>query len=408
MPLLSSVRGPTARYTLVQGSYWACYCSIITFSSVYLLSRGFSNAQIGLLMGGAGVLSALLQPFVSRTADRLRRMDLRQFTALLVLLQLAAGALLLLFPGRLPQTLLYGLLLVLIQLIMPLCSALGTACMSRGLPLNFGLARGMGSVAYGVFSAFCGQLVLWLGESSLLAAMTVVNLCLLLSVLWFRFRGTEACGTEQMSAGDGQAGSSGRPFYRTYHGVLGLLAGVVFLLLGHNILVVYTIQIIQPLGGDSGQMGTMILIQSLAELPAMFLFAWLLTRAGSRFWLKLSGIGFFVRAVGFWAAPNMLVMDAVQLLQMPSYALFTIASIYYINEMVRPSERVQGQAWLTMAITLGNVLASFAGGLILDWAGVRTLLAASVAAEAVGMVIFWFLLRKGSKTMAPKEEMEGR
>ena len=60
-----------------------------------------------------------------------------------------------------------------------------------------------------------------------------------------------------------------------------------------------------------------------------------------------------------------------------------------------------------MAITLGNVLASFAGGLILDWAGVRALLAASVAAEAVGMVIFWFLLRKGSKTMAPKEEMEG-
>ena len=110
MPLVSPARSPTARYTLVQSSYWVCYCSIITFSSVYLLSRNFSNSQIGLLIGGAGVLSAVLQPFVSGVADGLRRISLRQFTALLVLFQLAAGALLLLLPGRLPQTVLYGLL----------------------------------------------------------------------------------------------------------------------------------------------------------------------------------------------------------------------------------------------------------------------------------------------------------
>ena len=39
-------RHPTLRYTFLQGCYWACYCCTITFSSVYLLSQGFSNAQI--------------------------------------------------------------------------------------------------------------------------------------------------------------------------------------------------------------------------------------------------------------------------------------------------------------------------------------------------------------------------
>lgn len=106
--------GPTVHYTAIQGSYWACYCCIITFSSVYLLSRGFTNSQIGVLISLAGVLSALLQPLVSRIADGLKRMPLRQFCALLVAAQLAAGLLLLLLAGQGSQAVLYGALLVLI------------------------------------------------------------------------------------------------------------------------------------------------------------------------------------------------------------------------------------------------------------------------------------------------------
>ena len=34
---------PTPRFVAIQSSYWACYCCIISFSSVYLLDQGFSN-----------------------------------------------------------------------------------------------------------------------------------------------------------------------------------------------------------------------------------------------------------------------------------------------------------------------------------------------------------------------------
>ena len=85
---MTSFRGanlrPTAQYTAIQGSYWASYCCVVTFSSVYLLSRGFSNVQIGTLISISGLLSALLQPLVSKLADELKRMSLRQFSALLV------------------------------------------------------------------------------------------------------------------------------------------------------------------------------------------------------------------------------------------------------------------------------------------------------------------------------------
>ena len=60
-----------------------------------------------------------------------------------------------------------------------------------------------------------------------------------------------------------------------------------------------------------------------------------------------------------------------------------------------PGDRVQGQAWFAMAMTLGNVLASFAGGLLLDYAGVSLLLAFATAAGGVGMVLLLVLLGKG-------------
>ena len=43
-------QGATPRYTLMQSSYWASYCILLTFSSVYLLSKGFPNAQIGVIL----------------------------------------------------------------------------------------------------------------------------------------------------------------------------------------------------------------------------------------------------------------------------------------------------------------------------------------------------------------------
>lgn len=396
----SKLTGPTSRYALIQGSYWACYCSIITFSSVYLLFRGFSNAQIGVLISLSGTLSALLQPFVSRLADGLRRISLRQFTALLVLFQLAAGLLLLLLPGRLPQTILYALLLILIQLVMPLCSALGMACINSGLSLNFGAARSGGSIAYGLFSALCGQLVLWFGALSIPVAMTVLNLVFLAAVITFKFKSMEQKPRELHRVRPAkQAG--GRPFFLQYRRMGWLLFGVVCMLISHNVLNTYAFQIIRPLGGDSGQMGTMLMIQSLVELPVMFLFAWMVGKAASRFWLRISGIGFFLHALGTLLAPNMLVMYVIQLFEMNGYALLTLASVYFINEMVADDQRVQGQAWFAMAMTLGSVLASLVGGLLLDYTGVFVLLVFATAAGAAGMAIFWVLLAKGTSAMTP-------
>ena len=390
---------PTAQYTVIQGTYWASYCCVVAFSSVYLLSLGFTNVQIGTLISVSGLLSALLQPLVSKLADGLRRMSLRQFTALLTALFLAGGATLLFLPGR--QTGMYAFLLILVQLIMPLTSALGMAAIDGGFPLNFGVARSAGSILYGAASALCGRLVLEFGERSIPAAMTVLNVILLLAILAFRFADTGLSAAPEPQ--EEKPERKGGLFVFRYRHALPLLLGVVCLFISHNILNVYTFQIVQPLGGDSEAMGDLLFVQSLLELPVMFLFSWMLTKKSSRFWVQLSGTGFFFHALGMWLAPNMTVAYLVQIFEMTGYALYTLAAIYFVNEQVEEAERVQGQAWFAMAITLGNVLASFAGGALLDWAGAWMLLAFATVTGGGGMVVLALLLGKNSRALQPKD-----
>lgn len=394
-------RHPTLRYTFLQGCYWACYCCTITFSSVYLLSQGFSNAQIGVLISVSGILATLLQPLVSRGADRLRRLSLRQFCALLIAGQLTAGLLLFLLTGQLMQQVLYGLLIVLVQLLMPLCSALGMACLNQGISLNFGVARGAGSITFGLVSAGCGQLVLALGARSVPLAMTVLHLLFLLSVLAFRFQGT---GDQAPQPADADPQPRQKAHLGQYRQLLWVLIGSTLLFISHNLLNTFAFQIVQPLGGDSGAMGTMLFLQSALELPVMFLFAWLLTKASSRAWLRLSGVGFFLHALGAWLAPTMGVMYAIQIFEMPGYALFALASVYFVNETAPPDQRVQGQAWFTMCATLGSVLASFTGGFLLDLWGAGVLLAFATVTGGIGMVLLWVLLGKGRYGDTPADQ----
>ena len=390
---------PTLRYTFLQGSYWACYCCIMTFSSVYLLAQGFSNAQIGVLISISGILATLLQPLVSRGADRLKKLSLRQFCALLISLQLVVGGLLFLLRGQLLQQVLYGLLIILVQLLMPLCSALGMACLNAGFSLNFGVARGAGSVAFGLVSAGCGQLVLVLGARSIPLAMTALHLLFLLSVLAFRFHGNETSPADPTPEV-----SSHKPHLGQYRQLVWVLVGSTLLFISHNLLNTFAFQIVQPLGGDSGAMGTTLFLQSVMELPVMFLFGWLLTKCSSRFWLQLSGVGFFLHALGAWLAPNMGVMYAIQIFEMPGYALFALASVYFVNETAPPDQRVQGQAWFTMCATLGSVLASFTGGFLLDLWGAGALLAFSTLTGGIGMVLLWVLLGKGRYGDTPSDQ----
>ena len=75
---------PTFRYILLQGSYWFSFCVTYCFISVFLLSYGFTNTQIGLIIAIAGLVSAILQPVLGGLINEEGRITMRRTLILLV------------------------------------------------------------------------------------------------------------------------------------------------------------------------------------------------------------------------------------------------------------------------------------------------------------------------------------
>ncbi|MFR4758314.1 MAG: hypothetical protein ACLT9P_09705 [Evtepia gabavorous] len=226
------------------------------------------------------------------------------------------------------------------------------------MPLNFGLARGVGAGSYALASTLCGSAAAAFGPKCIPVLL----------------------GGGDPPAAGGPPFPSGpvpQPSRRPHPSVPAivspvllaallpvppLLARVVLLYTSHNILMSFPYQIVQYLGGGSGEMGTLLTLQGLMDIPAMVLFSLLLRRAASWRWVRLAGLSFFLHALLTWLAPSVLTSSmAFQIFGTTGYAHCTLCTTVYcwVNDATAPADRVQGRTCFTMANTLGIVAEQF-------------------------------------------------
>lgn len=178
--------------------------------------------------------------------------------------------------------------------------------------------------------------------------------------------------------------------------------GIVFLCTSHTILMNFPYQIVQPLGGTSREMGMLLTTQAVMDLPPMLLFGYLLRRGSSRFWVRLSGVSFFLHALFTWLTPELSVLFVIQLFELLGYGLYAVASVYLVNDLVAPADQVQGQTYFTTANTVGIVISSCLGGWLFDRVGTEGALLFSTLTGAVGMLLVWLQLRRSRAPLPEK------
>lgn len=303
------------------------------------------------------------------------------------------GVGLFLVPAKPVQAALYMVLLVLLQLLTPLIYSLGMDCLNNHIELNFGLARG--HRRRDLCPGLCrlrlpGRCPGGQGHPPGPGGRRGAHAGLYLHLP----PGRPVKST--LPKPDALPQSDGTPFLKKYPQVLPLLIGVILLYTSHNVIMNFPYQIVRSLGCGSAEMGHYLTLQSLMDIPAMVVFSLLLKRASSRAWVRLTGISFFLHALLTWLAPNLPFLMVVQVFEMSGYALYSVSSVYFVNEMVDLCDRVQGQTYFTMANTIGIVLSSVLGGRLLDLGGASAALCLATVTGAAGMVILWFLLRRKS------------
>lgn len=385
MHIADKSKNLTVRYSFIQGFFWMNFAVIMGFSSIYLLEWGFSNTEIGLLMAAAGAVSAILQPVAASYADTPASPSLKKIIAAFAAVLLVLAVMLLFIPERIwiLTGLVYGGCIMLLQMLTPLINSLGMESMNQGKSLNFGVARGMGSVAYAIAAYVLGLVVAKAGAATVPVSMTLIFGGLLLSLALFPFEKGQTAErkTDQRGSGDPLY------FFKRYKRFCIVLCGCVFIYLSHVLLNSFTFQIVNSKGGGSSEMGFAMALASMIELPTMFLFGYMVKKVRADIWFRISGIFFMLKSLGTLLAPSIPVFYAVQILQVFGWALITVASVYYVNSVMEEQDAIKGQAYMTMTYTLGSVLGALIGGALIDRAGVKTMLVFGTASAFLGMVI---------------------
>lgn len=383
----------TFHYSVIQGFFWMAYCAGTGFSSTYLLNIGFENAEIGILIALSGLLAAFLQPTLAGVIDRSGKRKLKPVIFGGILAASLLSAVILLLPKAL--WLLSGICfagnLTVMQLLIPLVNSL-SICGRESRWINFGFARAIGSLTYAGASYLLGMLISGLGLE-VLAWMRILSFAAMavsLAAFPIRYTQEEKKGKEHEKTG----------FFSRYPGFSVMMAGCFLLYLCHSFLTYYNYQIVLTKGGNEETYGVVIALAAMLELPVMFGFAGMQKKASAAVWFRLSGLGYFLKALGCLLSANMTAYYVVQIFQMTAWALISVASVSFVKEVTAPEDSTRGQAYITLSYTVAMAAGSLSGGFLLQLMDVPTMLVCAVAFAAAGTMILSLGIRKVSDRLS--------
>lgn len=392
----------TARYSLIHGSYWMVFGATYNFITVYLLSKNYESHQIGLILAFTNIFSAILQPVVAGYADRSRKTALRYTTSIMLFICLSLSFIMVVSPSIMFVTAaLYFMLLTVMLTIHPLINSLGMNYINEGLPLNFGFARGMGSLAYAAMSYVLGAAVEQYGTDILPYAFILLFSLTFIFTITFKLKeapetkpGPAHMTTSTQTPLPQSATLSVPGFIRKYRRFSLYLIGVILIFISFNIINIYMIKIVQSVGGTEATMGSAFAIAAVLELPVMLSFTRMIRKYHNSSLLKIAGVFFSVKAFFTLISTSVGMIYLAQSFQMLSYAIFIPGSIYYVNQVIEKKDMIKGQAFTTAATTLGGVGGSLLGGWILSTSSVTFMLMTGLILSLAGSMMLLMNIEK--------------
>ena len=328
-------RNLSPNYTLHQISYWAAAAGLMSFATAFLLEKGFTAAQVGLLLACGNLLSCAFQPLLAAYADRSGGNILKRLCLWLSLLSIAFLCAIQFLP--LPRRvfgLCYLMAVFCFDAMMPLLNSICVAYNSKGMRINYGLGRGIGSLAFAFASLGIGKAIAALGADSMIWIVLVLLGLFVLVTLSFPGIEKERSAAEQAldccTVGE---------FLLRYKWYCVSLLGVMLLAMFHAMTENYLIEIAGKLGGDSGSVGIALFVATAVETPVIIYFEKIRKHISDNWLLRYAGLSFLLKSVLLFLAPSVTAIYLIQLLQATSYSFLSPTQMYYANSTwlrVRP------------------------------------------------------------------------
>lgn len=390
-------------YGTIQGSYWMYYGVIMSFASIFLLGKNYTNYEIGIILALSSILAVVLQLILADIADRSQKISPIEITEIIAGILLLATIIMFIFKGKsLILSIIFIMIGACLTALQPLINSTAFYISQSGYEINFGITRAGGSIAYAVLCALLGYLVTLYGIQSIPTAGVVVLILLLSSLVltkksYRRYISKKMVLLNTVENIEDKEPISLKNFIKRNKIFIVFSLGIVGVFFENSVLNNYLMQILLNVGGTSSQMGNLFSFMAILELPCLIFFSQLRRRFSCQLLLKVASVAFTIKIFIVFMAKSVAFIYFGFLFQLISFPIFLSASVHLVHEVMDKGEAVKGQAFVTGMITLSNIFASLIGGAVLDLSGASLLLLISTIICIIGTIIVFASVNKIQK-----------
>ena len=383
-----SMKSLQMKYNGLQILFWLSYLAIYGYVAIFLQYRGLSNTDIGIVTGGGAILSIFLSPFISSLLSRIKGLSINKliFTLYLIMIVIFTVLTIITSPIFLIM-ILYVFLLSLIAAMVPLFSTICMNYLKDGQYINFGLARGLGSISYAAGAIIVGQLIDFFNPTVIAFVYAIASIALL--ILLYTMPPYQI--QEETTTKNQENIFSVIKKYRIFFFIL---VAFTFMYAASTALSTYLINIVKNLGGNTSLYGIAVFCMAASEMPIMSITYRLLKKYRSETLLLASAFFYVLRNLTICLAPHLIVLLIGMMFQGLSFGLFTATITYYVNDHLDESDQMMGQTMIAMMSTgLGSSIGNIFGGILQDSLSLNSMLIFVCGLTLIGCFIMFMTLK---------------
>lgn len=371
------------KYNLLHIAYWLTTCCTNGYIAVFLQYKGMSNTEIGVVSGGACLITMFLSPFISSLVTKIEGLSIRRLVFGIYITIATFFLTLALFdlPTIFIMIIYMGIMSLMVSTV-PFLSMIAMNYIQSGEELNFGLARGFGSVSYAVSAIMLGQFIEFLNPSVLAYVFTIGAICAL--VILFSLPVVELAKPTNKKEGNIFT------IITKYKVFFFILLGFSFMFAASTTLSTYLINIVKNLGGNTSLYGVSIFFMAASEMPVMAVTPRLIRRYDSISLIMIAALFYIVRNFTICLAPSLPVLFLGMMMQSLSYGLLTGVVTYYVTYNLEKHDQMMGQTMIgIMTSGLGSAIGNVAGGALQDSLGISSMFIFACAITLTGVLIIF-------------------
>lgn len=369
---------------------FCCTASWLPIIADFLMSRGLSGLQSGIILAIIPVMMFLVQPLYGMLADKLGYKKVLLVSSALA----ACSYVLYLFDGGFLYLFIITIFMALFyNSIQPILDGLSLKLVQTNPTFSYGTLRIAGAAGWAFTGIITGQVIDHINITAIFIISAISMLLTFLFSFFLTINNNEEIKLEQQS------------FKNLKHilanKTLVILLSCVFLISAGTSAIWYFYSVYMKENGASASLvGYGLSFQGLCELPLFYFSARIIARLGMKTTLLLTIIATVLRLFLYSIVKDPMAAIGIEVLHGISWSLFWVVCVEYVNKLVKEEWRVTGQSLLYASYYgIGTIAGNFWTGYLSDTnmkiADIFLLNAGIIF--VAGIVVWVFIKKEGFK-----------